>query len=154
MRSKPLVVAVAVALATFTPSLASADDRRGWERDRYRGGYDHRSYSNRYDRHDRYGRYRHEDHRRGKDDDDHDDAIVAGVVGLALGALIAGALSQPDRSPQRTHNYAPPPPQGYGYGYEQGYQSPYQSPRTCTVVEPQWDPYAGRTLMIERSRPC
>lgn len=134
------LVAGALVFASAAP--AYAHDHRGY------GGYDRRYYDRRHD--------------------DHGDAVASGLVGLAIGALIGSALSQP-----RYEAPPPPPPYGYqGQGYQgqayqgQGYYGPqpYQGgyndggyaepPRLCTVHERQYDPYVGRTLTIERQVPC
>lgn len=146
---------LAFALTTLAPVSADARDRR---HDGYWGG-----------RHDGYY-----DHRRRHRDDD-DDAIVAGVVGLALGAVIGSALaSQPRQAPpQRVQCYdnyqrCAPPPQYYNQGYDQGsyYEDPrsayeqdygyaqpqgyYQEQRPQRMCrERQWDRYANRYLMVD-----
>ena len=79
---------------------------------------------------DDYRRHRGDHHRdRG---DTAEAAIVAGVIGLALGAALASGDNGPrydrdyDRSYSRPaygygYGYAPPPPRyGYGYGYDRG----------------------------------
>lgn len=122
---------------------AYADHRgRGWSR-----GYDDYHY----------------DRRRHRDRDN--DAIVAGVVGLAIGALIGSAASRPRYAePPRYHyrgcGYDPCAPRGhYGDSYRGGYYGPQPyhggyDGDLCVVRERQWDPYAGRTLTIERQVPC
>lgn len=84
------LAAVAAPLAT-----ASADSwgRHGWDRGGWnRGGWDRPYYRER--------------HR------DHSDAVAAGVIGLAAGALLGSALSQPSQPTyvQPAPVYAPPPP--------------------------------------------
>lgn len=136
--------------ATAAPAYADHRDR-GWSR-----GYDH----HRYDRGRRYHR------------DNDNDAVVAGVLGLAIGALIGSAASRP-----RYASPPPPPPRRYyggcGYNpcapapqpyYEQSYQGGgYYGPQPyngayeddlCIVRERQYDPYVGRELVIERQVPC
>ena len=92
---KTAILAVASIAAVSAPlAAASADSwgRRGWDRggDWNRGGWDRP-----YNRHrDRSG-----------------DAVAAGVIGLAAGALIGSALSQPQPTYiQPAPVYAPPPP--------------------------------------------
>ena len=71
----------------------------------------------RYDRYDRYDRH---DRR---DNNGAEAAIVAGVLGLAIGAAIAGGGHDNDRyaRPDRSYGYGyappPPPPRYYGRGY-------------------------------------
>ena len=68
------------------------------------------------------GRYRHYDNR---DSGRTEAAIVAGVVGLALGAALASNNNDRyDRYDRRGYAYAPPPPPRYGYG--NGYDRPYR----------------------------
>ncbi|MET0183609.1 MAG: hypothetical protein ABW199_12065 [Caulobacterales bacterium] len=96
--------------------------------------------------------------------DNHDDAVAAGVIGLAIGALIGSAASrQRNYAPPPCYNCGGPPPPppcydrcgGYRSGYyDQDYYAPQPEPRTCYARERQWDPYAGRYLMIERPYPC
>ncbi|UXN04343.1 BA14K family protein [Bartonella sp. HY406] len=70
--------------------------------------------------------YRHHSKRR-----DHSDAIAAGVIGLAAGAIIGGALSQPAR-PNVVYQ-APPPPPAY---YPAQPQPVYQQPRPIYQPQP------------------
>jgi hypothetical protein len=70
------------------------------------------------------GRY-YRDHHRGNGNKT-ETAIVAGVLGLAVGAVIAGnSNDRYDRYDRRGYDYAPPPPPppryGYGYGYAPRY---------------------------------
>ena len=69
--------------------------------------------------------YRHHSHRR-----DHSDAIAAGVIGLAAGAIIGGALSQPA---QPNVIYQAPPPPAY---YPPQPQPVYQQPRPIYQPQP------------------
>ena len=79
---KSLVLSAAVAATTLTAfSSAQADDR--W---RYRDGYRH-----------------HHSHRGS-------DAAVAGIAGLAVGALVGGALAQPRERVIVDDGYYPAPP--------------------------------------------
>ena len=96
---KTAILAVASIAAVSAPlAAASADSwgRRGWDNGGYnRGGWDRGGWDRR--------PYRHRD--RGGD------AVAAGVIGLAAGALIGSALSQPQPTyVQPAPVYAPPPP--------------------------------------------
>lgn len=96
---KTAILAVASIAAVATPlATASADSwgRHGWDRGGWnRGGWDRGGWDR--------PRYRHRD-RTG-------DAVAAGVIGLAAGALIGSALSQPQPTyVQPAPVYAPPPP--------------------------------------------
>ncbi|WP_439272027.1 BA14K family protein [Pseudochrobactrum sp. HB0163] len=97
-----LIAGLSLATIAGNFSAASADD---WDYDPYwrHGGWDNGWHH--YDRDD----YRRERRR------DRNNAIAAGVLGLAAGAIIAGALSQPQRQPvyrQPVYN-APPAPVYY-----------------------------------------
>ena len=119
-----LIAGLSLATVAGNLSAASADDwgRRhgGWNN----GGWNHdngwRNRDRDWDRRDR---------RRNRND-----AIAAGVLGLAAGAIIAGAMSQPQAQPvyrEPIYN-APPPPQvfypaqqtrgNYGRNYSGSYQ--------------------------------
>ena len=78
-------------------------------------------------------------------------AIAAGVVGLALGAAIAGnnngSRGYYDRGYGRA--YAP----GYAYGPGYGYGPPPRY-RVCQSRERVYDPYIGRSVVIRRDYPC
>lgn len=147
--------ALTVGVSTLlTPLAASADD---WRRDRsgYGYGYYDRDYRHGYKkgyrdghRYDRGYRY---DHRRHHDDDD-GDAVVAGVAGLAIGALIGSALSQP-RHPAPPPRYAPPP-RPYYDGYRTGYDGYRDGARLCVTREEVWDGYQRRYITVESSRYC
>lgn len=88
-----------------------------------------------------YRDYRYDRHR------DRDSALAAGVVGLALGAAIAGN--------NRSDRY-------YGGGYyDRGYYGPpprYYGPppryRTCETNRWVWDPYIGRRVMVRDRYRC
>lgn len=143
MRIVPtLFAAVAVATMALAPAVAEA-------RDHHRGGYDRGYYGGGgrgYDRGYRHGRH-----------DDDDDALAAGVIGLALGAVIGSALSQPRREYYPPRHYAPPPayyppPPPPAYYPRDGYYG--GSSQVCVVRERQWDPYAGQYVRIERRIPC
>jgi len=151
MRIVPTLFAVlAAATLALAPTVAEArDHHRGGGYYGDRGGYD-RGYRGRgYDRGYRHGR------------DHDDDALAAGVIGLALGAVIGSALAAPRREyyPPRYYapppaNYPPPPPPAY-YPPRQGYYDDgYRPSQTCVLRERQWDPYAGQYVRIERRIPC
>lgn len=134
------LLSATLAAATLAPSLAEARDHHGGWRDGYRGGGDRYYHGG-----GRHGGGYYRDRHRGND---HDDALAAGVVGLALGAVIGSALSQPRYEPRYAAPppaYYPPPP-AYGY-YERG-------PTKCVARERQYDPYVGREIVIERRIPC
>ncbi|MGU3575815.1 BA14K family protein [Brucellaceae bacterium C25G] len=103
---KTAILGLAAAAAVAAPiSTASADSWRGnggWHGGRHDGWNGGRG-NWRGDRND-WNRHRPNYDRPRKRD--RSDAIAAGVIGLAAGAIIAGALSQPSAP-----NYAPPPPQ-------------------------------------------
>ena len=147
-----LIAALVVAVTALSPALAEARDHRrgGYDRDQ---GYD-RGYSDNRGR----GHYRH--------DNDDDDALAAGVIGLALGAIIGSAVTSSNQqryyqsaprsyyAPPPAYYPPPPPPRGYygGGGYDEGrYASGRQ---VCVVRERQWDPYAGQYVRVERRVPC
>ncbi len=140
IRTRSVVLsAVVVAMMALMPAVAEARDHRGGYRDR---GYDDRGYYG--------GRGYDRGHRRHDDDDD---ALAAGVVGLALGAVLGAAIAnQP--SPQRY--YEPPPPRGYYAPPPAYYGGPaYRAgPPVCVVRERVWDPYAGQYVRVERRVPC
>ncbi|MBC7768682.1 MAG: hypothetical protein H7124_07830 [Phycisphaerales bacterium] len=140
-----LLAVFAVAASAFAPAAADARDRRG-------GYYDG----------DPHGR--HYNHRRHRDDDG--DAVVAGVVGLALG-LALGSMASQQREPRRDascyDNYqrcAPPPrsdhyEDSYYEGdeeyYDGAYERDYAEPayQQCTRQERQWDRYADRYVVVD-----
>lgn len=102
---KIAILSIAAASAVAAPiSTASADSWRGnggWNNGRHNGWHGNRPDWNRPppNRGPKWDRPRKRDN---------GNAIAAGVIGLAAGAIIAGALSQPS-SP----SYAPPPPRVY-----------------------------------------
>ncbi len=109
---------IAGALAAFTLAAVAVPAA---EARPYRGGYDHR-----YD-------HRH----RGNGD-----AVAAGIAGLAIGAIIGSAASQPRGYYDEPRSYyAPPPPA-------------YYAPRYCVTRDRVWDPYLGRRVTVERSYRC
>lgn len=68
------------------------------------------------------------------------DVAAAGIIGLAVGAMIGSAASRP------SYGYAPAP----AYGY----YAPPPRPRFCRTSERVWDPYIGRYVYVERSYRC
>lgn len=149
-----LLAAMVVALTTFAPVEADAQDRRGhWDR----GGYD-RDY----------------DRRRWRDRDHDHDAVAAGAVGLIVGLALGSLASQNRNDGCYDRRCAPPPrprdcydPCGYDDSYyredpryydersayerEYGYD-PYDRPpprEQCTRRERQWDRYADRYVTVD-----
>ena len=111
-------------------------------------------------------RYRH--HHRG-------DAVAAGVVGLALGAVLGAAITNGNRHYRGYDrcNDRCGYDRGYsrcndrcGYdrsydrcddrcGYDEGYyEDDDYGPSACVVRERRWDPYRGREIYVEEPRPC
>jgi len=94
-------------------------------------------------------------------------AIVGGVLGLALGAAIAGSNNKNrghyDHGYYRNgdtnhgrHCRARPRAHRAGY-YGGGYARPYAygyAPRTCVSRDRVYDPYIGRRVTIERRYAC
>lgn len=80
--------------------------------------------------------YGYNNHRHGNDD-----AVAAGIAGLAIGAIIGSAASQPRYYERPRTYYAPPPPV-------------YYEPRYCSTRDWVWDPYLRRNVVVERSYPC
>ncbi len=134
------LTALAVMGATLAPMGAYADDDDGWRGRRHYDGYGHH-YGRHYDRYYGYDDRRHYRHH----DDDDDDAIVAGVVGLALGAVLGAAISQSQDRRAYEQRYAPPPNE---------YRSYQRQERTCYRRERQWDPYANRYLWVDVPYGC
>ena len=141
---KLIVIGATVLSFVFAPTLAFARDR-DWRDDRgYRDGYYGRGYDG--------GHYRHK--HRGDDD-----ALIAGVAGLAIGAILGSALSQrnePRYAPPPQGYYGPPPPRdGYdddGYYGDDGYGGGYQS--QCFRRELVWDPRLRRNVEVTHPIPC
>jgi hypothetical protein len=67
-------------------------------------------------------------------------AVAAGVVGLALGAALAG---DHDRYYDRGYYGGP-----YAYGYG------YPAYRTCETTRWVWDPYVGHRVPVRQAYPC
>ncbi|MDX2232985.1 MAG: hypothetical protein NW200_00675 [Hyphomonadaceae bacterium] len=131
-----LLSVLALGAFTLAPAVAEA-------RDHGRHGY--------YDR-GHYGRGYHD---RGRHHDDDNDALAAGVVGLALGAVLGAAIA----SPPAPRHYAPPPPAYYppapAYYPPPAYHGGYRaSAPVCVVRERVWDPYAGQYVRVERRVRC
>ncbi|MBD1547482.1 BA14K family protein [Roseibium aggregatum] len=100
------VLAIALTGALLVPAMTTAEagPRGGW--DNHRGGWNH------------HEPRRHHDGRR-KKNNDVGAAVAAGIIGLAAGAILLGATSQP-RYAEPAPNYYPPAPypgrvSGYGY---------------------------------------
>jgi hypothetical protein len=86
----------------------------------------------------------------------HGDAVAAGVVGLALGAIIGSAAADSHRR-YYDRGYYDRGYYGRGYyepGYYEGYDDGYGGPALCVVREHRYDPYSGRDIFIEERRPC
>ena len=118
------------------------------------------------DRHGDWGRY---DGRSYRHHNDHGDAVAAGVIGLAIGAVIGSALAD-----DRDH-YRGGPPRAYdrynegpyhgddGYsrddryrdeGYDRGqYQGQYQGGQ-CFRRELVWDPRTRQNIEVTHPYPC
>lgn len=84
------------------------------------------------------------------------DAVAAGVVGLALGAVLGAAITDSNRRGRydRCYDRCGGYDRGYyrdGY-YEDGYDD--YGPSLCIVRERRYDPYTGRAIFIEERRPC
>jgi Spy/CpxP family protein refolding chaperone len=90
------LVAAALTGALLLPTVATAEagPRHGWN-DRGGHHYDHR---------------KHRKHRRHKNNDNLGAAVAAGVIGLAAGAILLGATSQPTYAGPPPANYYPPAP--------------------------------------------
>ncbi|HEY8003586.1 MAG TPA: hypothetical protein VIE16_05125 [Phenylobacterium sp.] len=78
-----------------------------------------------------------------RDRDNGGAAIAAGVVGLALGAALAGNSHSYHRSYYDGGYYAP----GY-YAYD------YPAYRTCESTRWVWDPYIGRRVPVTSRYAC
>lgn len=88
------------------------------------------------------------------------DAVAAGVVGLALGAVIGAAITDSNHRRYYDRRYSGCYDRcGYDRGYyrdgyyEDGYDDGY-GPSLCIVRERRYDPYSGREVLIEERRPC
>ncbi|MCF7672317.1 BA14K family protein [Bacillus subtilis] len=102
-----LIAGLALATVAGNLSVASAD---GWGR-RHGGGWNNGGWN-----HDNGWRNRDRDWDRRDRRRDRNNAIAAGVLGLAAGAIIAGAMSQPQPQPvyrEPIYNAPPPPPRNY-----------------------------------------
>lgn len=152
-RIPTLLGAVAALVMALAPAVAEArDHHRGGYGGGYDRGYSGRGYDRGYDRGYRQGRH-----------NDDDDALAAGIVGLALGAVIGSAITSsnnnrtnyPPRYAPPPAYYPPPPPPAYyppqGGGYYRDYPA---SQPVCVLRERQWDPYAGQYVRVERRIPC
>jgi len=91
LKSKPILAAILSAtLVLPTLSVAEAGPRHG---DGWRGGHGH----------GHWGHHRRPKHRK----NNNGAALAAGIIGLAAGAVIIGALSQPSRAAPPAHYYPP-----------------------------------------------
>ena len=95
--------------------------------------------------------YRGDYGRRHHNNNDAGVAIAAGVVGLALGAAIAGNNGPRGGYYDRGYGRAYAPGYAYGPGYGYGYAPRY---RVCQSRERVYDPYIGRSVVIRREYPC
>lgn len=142
---KNSVLSLAIAATALNAIPAEAGDWR-------HGGYygDH----HRYERHG--GHHRHHVYRK-KRKDDGDDLLVAGILGLAVGAIAAGVLTQ-QNSPAPRYIDPPqpmPPHPGYGYG-----STAYQVPepwtaewyRACGMRYRSFDPRSGTFMGYDGKR--
>ncbi len=91
------LIAAALTGALLLPTVATAEagSRSGW-RD-YGGGH-HQDYRSHYK------------HRRHKNNDNVGAAVAAGIIGLAAGAILLGATSQPSYAGPPAPGYYPPAP--------------------------------------------
>ena len=96
-------------------------------------------------------------------------AVVAGLVGLGIGAAIVSGHSHPTRvqydeapfpppppsygydapPPEQGYYAPPPPPPGYGYGYSRSSNYGYGYGQTCRVTR-RWDSYLGAYVKHRR----
>lgn len=89
------LVAAALTGVLLLPTVATAEagPRHGWND---RGGHHHKHHR------------KHNNHRRHKNNDNLGAAVAAGVIGLAAGAILLGATSQPSYAgPPPVNNYPP-----------------------------------------------
>jgi hypothetical protein len=121
---------LAAAMAAITFGGAVAASAGAAEARPYRGDY--------------YGRRHHNNNDAGV-------AIAAGVVGLALGAAIAGNNNGSRGYYDRGYGRGYAPGYAYGPGYGYGYAPRY---RVCQSRERVWDPYIGRSVVIRREYAC
>jgi hypothetical protein len=68
------------------------------------------------------------------------DIVAAGIIGLTLGAIIGGALSDPEPRYYRERVYYPPPPPPPRYRYEHSHYRSYGPPEPWT---PKWYDYCN-----------
>ncbi|WFE91616.1 BA14K family protein [Roseibium porphyridii] len=107
MSKRLIATALTGVLLVPTVVTAEAGSRHGW-RD-HGGGHHH---------HHR----KHRKHKRHKNNDNLGAAVAAGVIGLAAGAILLGATSQPSYAAPPQRNYYPPAPYpGHVHG-NVGYQ--------------------------------
>ena len=109
------VIALALSGALLMPAVSAAEagPRHGWND--HRGGWNHhrndRRHERRHDRHRDHGK-RHKNNAGA--------AVAAGIIGLAAGAILLGAVNQPRRAAPASDYYPPAPYPGRvsGYGYQ------------------------------------
>jgi hypothetical protein len=135
------VLTAALAAITFGAAVASAAAPAQAEPHRYYGG----------------GYERHHDNDAGV-------AVAAGVVGLALGAALAGSGRDRgdydrgyynrgyDNRGYYNRGYAPGYAYGYGYAQPYGYYAPRY--RTCESRRWVYDPYVGGRVMVRERYAC
>ena len=136
---KALFAGLSILSLIAAPSAAFAHERHGGY---YPRGYDQRYY------------YRH---------DDHGDAVAAGVIGLAIGAVIGTALSDhndryygPPRQYDR-YNEGPNYRDDRDYGRDDGYYGPdngYAPQGQCFRRELVWDPRSRQNIEVTHPYPC
>jgi len=110
------LVAAALTGALLLPTVATAEagPRHGWND---RGGKHYNHHRKHHKHHRKHGK-----HRRHKNNDNLGAAVAAGVIGLAAGAILLGATSQPSYAgPPPTNYYPPAPYPGRVHGHV-GYQ--------------------------------
>lgn len=105
-------------------------------------------------------RYRHHNDK----DDEVAAAIMGGVAGLALGAMLSGGgRDRSDRYYYNGYSYDPRHDRYRGGYYNYSYGAPYgraygyydrRGPRTCVTRDRVYDPYLGRRVTVERRYRC
>ena len=72
-------------------------------------------------------KHAHKHHKRHKRRNNDGDLIAAGIIGLAIGAIIAGSANDRRHRADTYYYDRPVPPQPTGYGYEDPYYDGYQN---------------------------